>query len=90
MEWTQRNKYQLSAGNYKVSKAFSAGKAVFTAWPPKPPYEKLNWRANLHQCIGCYSAAAQARAACEAHAATLALCSYAYRLSSGKPKAKHG
>ena len=82
MEWTQKHKYALKAGAYQVSKTFTAGKAVYTAWPPKPPYQKLDWQATMHQCIGCYSTADQAKAACEAHAATQALCSYAYQLNN--------
>ena len=81
MEWTQKHKYALKAGAYQVSKTFSAGKAVYTAWPPKPAYNKLNWRATLHACIGCYSTAAEAKAACEAHAATQALCNFACQLN---------
>ena len=83
MEWTQKHKYALSAGAYQVSKTFSAAKAVYTAWPPKPPYSRaLPWQALVHQPIGCYSTAAQAKTACEAHAALASLCSFLYRLSA--------
>lgn len=87
MEWTQKHKYALSAGAYQVSKTFTAAKAVYTAWPPKPPYSRaLPWQALVHQCIGCYSAADQAKAACEAHAALSSLCSFLYRQSDSKNK----
>ena len=55
MEWTQKHKYALSAGAYQVSKTYTATKAVYTAWPPKPPYSRaLPWQGLVHQCIGCY------------------------------------
>lgn len=87
MEWTQKQKYALSAGAYQVSKTYTATKAVYTAWPPKPPYNRaLPWQALVHQCIGCYSDAGQAKAACEAHAALSSLCSFLYRQSDSKNK----
>ncbi|MCG8393334.1 MAG: hypothetical protein MI745_09645 [Pseudomonadales bacterium] len=86
MAWETVSKYSLKNGNYRVSLSYTRETQVFTAWPPKPPYQKLNWQASVHQCIGCYPTAEAAKAACATHAATAALCSFAYRLSSNKNK----
>lgn len=87
MEWTQKHKYALSAGAYQVSKTYTATKAVYTAWPPKPPFSRTApLHTRIHQCIGCYSDAGQAKAACEAHAALSSLCSFLYRQSDSKNK----
>lgn len=60
---------------------------VFTAWPPKPPHQKLNWQASVHQCIGCYPTADAAKAACLAHAAVSGLCSFLCRQSGNHTEA---
>ena len=89
MEWTQKHKYALSAGAYQVSKTYTASKSVYTAWPPKPPYSRaLPWQALVHQCIGCYSDATQAKAAREAHAALSSLCSFLCRQSDSHTEAR--
>lgn len=61
---------QASNQGYRVSKTLTRGVPVYTAWPPKPAYNKYtnNWVDNLHSCLSCHSSAAAARAACEAHA----------------------
>jgi hypothetical protein len=87
MAWENVSKYSLKNGSYRVSLSYTGETQVFTAWPPKPPYQKLNWRASVHQCIGCYPTADAAKAACLAHAAASSLCSFLCRQNAHRTEA---
>lgn len=87
MAWETVSKYSLKNGSYRVSLSHTGETRVFTAWPPKPAYQPLNWRASVHQCIGCYPTADAAKAACLAHAAVSGLCSFLCRQSGNHTEA---
>jgi hypothetical protein len=87
MAWETVSEHSIKNGSYRVSSSLSGRTPVFTAWPPKPPYQKLNWRASVHQCIGCYPTVQQAKAACMAHAAVSGLCSFLCRQSGNRTEA---
>lgn len=70
MIWECMNRYYLkSDAGYRISRSRIGDQIQFTAWPPKPPYQKdaAHWQANLHTNIGIFSDSASAKQACEAH-----------------------
>jgi hypothetical protein len=76
MSWQQKSKWHLELvtpkGTYCVSKALVYERAVYSAWPPKPPSpptgKPFKWQDHTAVMIGCYDTAEEAKRACERHA----------------------
>ena len=57
LKWEQKDKYWMSSDNYRISKQFLSGDAVYTAWVRGKPWKSLQVCKTIDK----------AKAACELH-----------------------